>query len=252
MLRKSMFALVAAGAVVLAASSKPPSPSETKWSLTAEKKIVGSITLISDGVKARAEWKSDPQKAAIIFISTAGKIWVKNQGGDLELENYRGGVEKQLAPLLLPPIVNATKLRSKNNGPATHDSGSLKATYRYDADGATSVEILSSGKSWLLSRVSSRNLPSAAPSLFAVSTQKQSTTRIARMAGDLFAPADRSVSATAGAKGVEAGASFADGGDYAALRKLEERDHQWKSKLEAALEEFQKEGSVGSSKGGSR
>jgi len=82
--------------------------------------------------------------------------------------------------------------------------------------------------------------------LFTVRPKKAAASRLARLSGDLLGPSDKSVSATAGGRGVGgSGLKFADGGDYNALEKLEARDAGWKATIAAALGEFQKDGKVG-------
>jgi len=230
------------------------SPTETKWSVTSAGKALGTIDLMTNGKSVRAEWSGDPKTPKVLFIGSDGKIWVRSGTGDLQLAEYRGAAEKIIVPaLLLPSTVSASdKLTFEKGKTATYayNSGApARVTYQYDAKGVSAATVTSGGKTYQLQRTSMAPGGSSA-ALYEVRPRKGAATKIARLSGDLFGPTDRSVSATAGGRGVDKGPAFADGGDYEALSKLEARDDTWKENLEAALTEFQDEGNVGAAAGG--
>jgi len=229
-------------------------PAETKWNVTSASKPVGTITLLTDGSNARAEWKSSANSPATIYVATSGKIWMKAAGGDVELGTTTGaGVDRMIIPsLLLPATLNAkdkvTSIAGKISTYSFTLGSAANATYKHDTSGVSTIELSSGGKSYQITRTAfTSKKPDA--TLFAIRPKKGTTTRISRLAGDLLGPSDSSVSATAGSRGVERGAEFSDGGDYSALRVLEARDAAWKKNLDTALAEFQRAGSIGPARG---
>lgn len=232
------------------------SPTETRWSVVSGGKALGTIVLTTNGKSVRAEWSGDSKTPKVLFIGADGKIWVRSGSGDLELADYRGAAEKNFVPALLLPftVSGSDKLTFEKGKAATYayNSGAAtRATYQYDAKGVSSSTVTSGQKTYLLQRTSIAP-GGASATLYEVRPRKGAATKIARLSGDLFGPTDRSVSATAGGRGVDKGPSFADGGDYDALSKLEARDETWEENLEAALNEFQAEGKVGAAAGGNR
>jgi hypothetical protein len=245
MKRIALLAAIAATAA-LAAPLFPP-PAESTWAVTAAGKSVATVTLLTDGKNVRAEWKG-PGGPPSVFVMTGGKTWLKQAGGDVELDAAPLSVEKQVVPaLLLPSVAGKTDARG-----AGLKYGTSSATYTWDDKGPATVDVKSGTKSWTLTRKTVGKPASTQTSLFAVQPRKTAATRMAAVAGGLLGPSDRSVSATAGGRGVEKGAKFADGGDYDALALLETRDEEWDAKMAAALEKFQKDGKVGEARGGDR
>ena len=245
-MKRIAFLVAVAATAALAAPLFTP-PAESTWAVTSAGKPVATVTLLTDGKSVRAEWKA-ATGAPSIFITTAGKTWMKQAGGDIELDSAPLSVEKQVLPaLLLPSVAGKTDVKS---APLTYGTSSAK--YTFDANGAASVEVKSGKSSWTLTRKTFGKPKSTQAALFAVQPKKTAATRMAAVAGGLLGPSDRSVSATAGGRGVEKGAKFADGGDYDALAELEARDEGWQAKLPKALEKFQKDGKVGESRGGDR
>ncbi|HEY5611708.1 MAG TPA: hypothetical protein VIL97_10895, partial [Thermoanaerobaculia bacterium] len=166
-----------------------------------------------------------------VFLADS-KIWVRAVGGDLELAAYKGGIEKTLAPALLYVDPDGA--------------------YRSDAAGPAAIDLTSSGKKYLFKRTAIGAPVSQDASLYEVRPKKGSAMKMARLAGDLFDTSDSKAAATAGGRGVGKGTAFSDGGDYAAVDGIEQRDAAWSEKLEEALAEFQQEGKVGPSRGGDR
>lgn len=242
-------ALLVAIAATAAFAAKPlfSPPSESTWAVTSAGKPVATVTLLTDGKNVRAEWKG-PSGPPAVFITTGGKSWLKQAGGDLELDAAPASVEKQVVPSLLLPSI-AAKTDVVKTG---LKYGTSSATYKVDENGPATIEVKSGAKSWTLSRKTLGKPASSQASLFAVQPRRTAASRMAAVAGGLLGPSDRSVSATAGGRGVEKGAKFADGGDYEALAQLEARDEEWDAKLAAALEKFQKDGKVGEARGGDR
>jgi hypothetical protein len=240
----------------VAALAAPPlfkSPTESTWTVTFAGKGVATVTVLTDGKNVRAEWKG-ATGAPAVFIGTGGKLWLKQTGGDIELAGAPAGVEKQVVPALLLPYLADPKEKTTLAGGkvATYAYATSTAAYTWDDKGPTTIEVKSGTKAWTLARKSLAKPSSTQATLFAVQPKKTASTRLASVAGGLLGPADRSVSATAGGRGVEKGAKFADGGDYDALAKLEARDEAWSAKIGSALEKFQKDGKVGEARGGDR
>lgn len=252
-MKRIAWVFVLAAAAALAAPSLFQSAAESTWTVTSGGKSVATVTLLTDGKNVRAEWKgaSGPPE---ILVGTNGKLWLKQPGGDVEMASAPVSVAKQVAPaLLLPYLADAKAKTTLAAGKvATYAYATSSAAYTWDDKGPSSVTVKAGAQSWTLTRKTVGKPASAQASLFLVQPKKTATTRLAAAAGGLLGPADRSVSATAGGRGVEKGAKFSDGGDYDALAKLEARDEAWSGKIDTALEKFQKEGKVGASRGGDR
>lgn len=254
-MKRIRFAILAVAAAATVESAHLFSKaSETKWSVTANGRPAGTITLFSDSARARAEYKSSPSAPTVVYIAANGKIWLKSAGGDVELAaTTSSSVDRIIAPALLLPVTVSAKDRvTPKSGAVTSyeytPGAPARASYKHDASGAVSVEITSGKQTFSLTRTS-HAAKAAAAAMFEVRPRAGATTRMSRLAGDLFGPSDSSVSATAGTRGVERGDEFADGGDHAALAALEARDARWKSSLDEALEEFQKDGRIGPARG---
>ncbi len=251
-MKRIAWMLVLAAAAALAAPSLFQSATESTWSVTSGGKSVATVTLLTDGASVRAEWKA--AGAPSVFVGTRGKLWLKQAGGDVELASAPSSTEKQVVPALLLPYLTDAKAKTTlaAGKVGSYAFGASTAAYTWDAKGPATIEVKSGAKSWTLARKTVGKPASTPATLFAVQPKKTAATRLASVAGGLLGPSDRSVSATAGGRGVEKGAKFADGGDYDALAKLEARDEAWSGKIDAALEKFQKEGKVGASRGGDR
>ncbi|MGH9457549.1 MAG: hypothetical protein ACRD2J_07925 [Thermoanaerobaculia bacterium] len=220
-MKRWFLAATAVAAIALAASPLFEESSESTWEAAAGG-MQASVTLLTDGTSARAEWNAG-SGAPLVLVATQGKTWIRQPGGDVELSS-QSPAEAQVAAALLARV-----------------SG---ATYTDDAEGVKAVVAKSGGRTWTLTRTSLRRKPVHA-SMFTVTPKKGAAARLAALAGGLGGPADRSVSATAGGRGVERGAEFADGGDYEALALLETLDDVWDDET-AELTRFQEEAKVGS------
>ena len=186
---------------------------ESKWEVKKGKATIAMVTLLRNGTNARAEWKADAKSAPIVLISGQGTLWIRQSGGDVESKDYRGGIETSIVPGLMKDSERHAKLTLGGGYTATR-----------------------------LSLVN-RNVGA---SEFTIRPKKGAAQRIARLSGDLFGSTSSNASATAGGRGVGgSGLKLKDGGDYDALTKLENRDAEWKTKLDDALAEFQKDGKVG-------
>lgn len=189
---------------------------ESKWTVTRGKTTVGTVTLLtSSSGAARAEWRAD--KKTTVFLLGNGKTWLRETGGDVDTSTFKPTApEHTIAPALL----------------------------RVDPSKETKVTI----DSYVATRTSLTS-SNADASNFTIRPKKGSASRLARLSGDLLGPSDTSVAATAGGRGVGTkGLKLADGGDYGAVEKLENRDAGWKDKMGPALDEFQKAGKVGKSR----
>jgi hypothetical protein len=250
-IRKANVVLAAATAALLLAAAPPlfKNPTESKWAVTSGGKTIANITVLTDGRSVRSEWKP-AAGATIVFIGTNDKLWARESGGDVELANHRGGAEKSVLPALMLPFTTkpTDKVDSKDGKIRTYSytgEEAAIATYTYDATGANQIEVNAGTNQYTLKRTGSAMPKLADASIYVVHPRKGAVTQISRLAGDLFAPSDAKVSATAGGRGVTPIKALNDGGDYEALKKLEERDAQRTAKLSQALTEFQKEGKVG-------
>jgi hypothetical protein len=189
---------------------------ESKWTVMHGSTQVATVTLLTSGQSARAEWKKGAASAPVIFIRAGARTWVRATGGDIEVGSYKGGEEKTILPALL--VVDANR---------------------------TTVKVASGSTSYTLSRTSfSPHSPDA--STFTVRPRQGAATRLARLSGDLLGPTSSGASATAGGRGASGkGLKLDDVGNYDALAKVESRDDAWRKNLDAALDEFQKDGKVG-------
>jgi hypothetical protein len=207
---------------ILAAVSLFSTPTESKWTVTKGATAAGTVTLLTSAKGVRAEWRAAaPKSPLVVFLGGNGKVWVRETGGDVELAAYKGGVEKQFIPALL--FTDA------------------KAKYTKDAKGPSAVEVAG----YKLTRKSLASSNADALN-FAIRPKKSAATRLASLSGGLLGPSQSTVSPTAGGRGVGTkGLKLADGGDYAAVESVENRDAAWKEKMDGALAAFQKEGKVG-------
>ena len=241
--------------VALLAHAAPPlfpAASESQWTVTSGGAQVATIALLTDGKSVRAEWKSG--QVPVVFVGTNSKIWVKRSGGDVELATYEGGIEWTIVPALLLPYTTSTSSKTELSGGKTsvYTYSGATASYKYDGNAPLSIEIAAGGKTYLISRTALKKPASVDASLYTIRPKSTATSQISKLAGNLLGPSDRKVSATAGGRGVKPVTKLADGGDYDALQKLEERDAAWKESMDEALQEFQQSGKVGGSRGGSR
>lgn len=247
-------AVLAASGLLLAAA--PPlfqSPAESVWDVTSGGRKVGTITLITDGRSSRAEWSAG-KESPTVFVGSGEKVWVRAAGGDIQLAQWKGGEEKDFVPALLLPVTTTSRdvVTLANGKPATYSFASSKADYAWDEKGPKSVEIVSGAGTWTATRKSVGKASSTHASVFEVKPKRSATSRLAAMAGGLLGPADTSVAATAGGRGVERGGRFEDGGDYDALAKLETDDDEMEAALAEELEKFQEAGGIGRGRGGDR
>jgi hypothetical protein len=204
--------VMAVAALALLAAAPTPG-TESKWEVKKGKATVATVTLLRSGANSRAEWKANAKAAPIVLLSGQGTLWVRQGGGDVESKDYKGGAETSIVPGLMKNGDHDAKLALAGGYTATRLS---------------------------LTKVS------LDPATFTIRPKKGAAQRLARLSGDLFGPTSSSASATAGGRGVGgSGLKLKDGGNYDALTKLEDRDAGWKTKLDGALTEFQKDGKVG-------
>ena len=209
-------------AVMVLAAVLFNTPTETKWTVTKGGAAAGSVTLLTGKTGVRAEFRATPKSPVVVFLGSGNKVWVRESGGDVELSAYKGtGAGKSILPALLYT--------------------DAKAKYTKDAKGVAQVDV----GGYVLKRTTLA-ASTADASNFAIRPKKGAATRLARLSGDLLGPSDSKVSATAGGRGVGTkGLKLADGGDYAAVESIENRDAAWSEKMSEALAEFQKDGKVG-------
>ena len=208
--------------VALGAPTLFSTPTESKWKVTKGATSTGTVTLLTSAKGVRAEWRASAAKSpVIVFLGSNNKVWVRETGGDVDLATYKGNVEKSIVPALL--------------------FTSTSAKYTKDAKGPSVVEV----NGYKLTRTS-LTTSNADTSNFAVRPKKAAASRLASLSGGLLGPSQSTVSPTAGGRGVGTkGLKLADGGDYAAVESIENRDAAWKEKMDEALAAFQKEGKVG-------
>jgi hypothetical protein len=232
-------------------SAAPPplfsGATESKWAVTKGSSSIGTITLLTSANGTRAEFRS-PSGTVTTLLGGNGSVWLHASANDTDLATISATTpETTTAAALLLPF-NTTKdagIETKSGKVTSYKFRGATAVYTWDAKGPSKVDLDLGGTKYALTRTSlnSSNAPS---STFAVKPKKGAASRLARLSGDLLGPSDTSVSATAGGRGAgQVGLKLKDGGDYAAVEKLERRDMAWKKKLDSALEEFQKQGKVG-------
>lgn len=246
---KPIALLVAAlvAVVPLSASQLFDGATESKWNVTKGGDQVAVVTLLTSDDATRAEWRAGSKTPPVVFIAADRKIWVRQTGGDIELSAYKGGVESDVVPALLLPAMTAAsdKTSSKGGKLDSYAFSSAKATYHHDAQGPSSVDVVTDGATYTLKRTG-LSASTADDSNFSVRPRKGAASRLARLSGDLLGPSQSSVSATAGGRGAGTkGLKFSDGGDYRSVEKIENRDASWGKQMDDALAEFQKDGKVG-------
>jgi hypothetical protein len=233
---------------LLAAASLLSGGTESIWTVSKGSTAVGTITLLTSSAGTRAEWRGTGQPATIVFLGADDKVWLRTPTGDVELASVSAAsTENTVVPALLLPFRTGQTddVEWKDGKVAVYAYRGVKATYTYDAKGAAKVDVRSAGQMYTLTRTS-LSTSNAGASNFAIRPKKSAASRLARLSGDLLGPSDRSVSATAGGRGVGTkGLKLNDGGNYSAVEKLENRDAGWHDKLGPALSEFQKDGKVG-------
>jgi hypothetical protein len=241
--------LVIASAAIFAATAPPlfNSPSESKWSVTQGAKSIGTITLLTSASGSRAEFRSASGTLSTL-LGGNGSVWMRTSGGDVDLATISAARPETTTPaaLLLPFSPTKTAgVVTKSGKVSTYKFRGATANYTWDSKGPSRVDIDLGGQKYTLTRTSMSS-SSADASTFTIRPKKGAASRLARLSGDLLGPSDTSVSATAGAKGAGTkGLKLKDGGDYAAVEKLENRDAVWKTRLDTALTDFQKSGKVG-------
>jgi hypothetical protein len=245
----TLAAALLTAAAAIAAQSLMKARGESKWNVTRDGKEIGSVTLLTNGATAsRAEWTGKAGGPATTFIGGNGGVWIRAAGGDIDLATLSGNTpERVVLPALLLPSTTTPgdRVETPVGKSWSYAYRGAQARYQSDARGVTKIDIASGGTSYVVTRTSVAEKAVDAQ-LFTIRPKKAAASRLARLSGDLLGPSDKSVSATAGGRGVGgSGLKFADGGDYSSLEKLEARDAVWKEKLPAALGEFQKDGKVG-------
>lgn len=223
-MRKWMTVVVLFAATSLLAAAPPlfPGATESKWKVTKGTAAAGTVTLLTGATGVRAELRADAKAPAIVFLGKEGKVWVRESGGDVELASYKGGFERTILPALLY----------------------TDAAAKYKKDDKGVVEVQAGG--YTLTRTT-LGTSKADASNFAVRPKKSASSRLASLGG-LLGPSQSNVSATAGGRGAGTkGMKLADGGDYAAVEAVENRDAKW-TNLDEALAAFQKEGKIGKSR----
>lgn len=241
-----------ASALLLAVSAFAAPPlfkgsTESKWTVARGSSTAGTLTVLTSGSGTRAEFRA-ASGPATIFLGGQGKVWMRTASGDVELATISAETPASIvAPSLLLPFTTTPSdaVQAQSGNVSSYSYRGQKATYTYDAKGPARVEIASAGGKYTLTRTSMATSRADA-SNFEVRPKKGAASRLARLSGDLLGSSDTNVSATAGGRGAGTkGLKLKDGGDYAAVEKVETRDAGWKPKLDAALEEFQKDGKVG-------
>ncbi|MEO6260284.1 MAG: hypothetical protein ABIP63_08015 [Thermoanaerobaculia bacterium] len=254
-MRSPVILLMMMFAASAALASPPPlfnSPTESRWSVVSGGKTLGKLTVLTGTSGSRAEWKPSAGGATTVLLGGGGKAWLRVTGGDTEIASMSSNPIEFLAalPLLLPfSVTAAERFELKDGKPRSYEFRGAKASYQFDAKGPSDIDVSSGGTKYSIKRLSI-SASNADASNFTIRPRKGAASRLARLSGDLLGPSDSSVSATAGGRGVGTkGLKLKDGGDYEAVQKLEARDDGWRSKLDTALEEFQKDGKVGKSRG---
>ncbi len=247
-MRRAVFA--AASLLAVSAFAAPPlfrGATESKWTVAKGSSNAGLLTVLTSGSAARAEFRA-ASGPVTVYLGGQGKVWLRTANGDVELSTISATTtESVVAPALLLPFTTAAadSVQTKDGHVSSYSFRGAQATYTHDAKGPSKIEIISGGSQYTLTRLSI-SASNADASNFDVRPKKGAASRLARLSGDLLGSSDTNVSATAGGRGAGTkGLKLKDGGDYAAVAKVENRDAAWKTNLEAALDEFQKDGKIG-------
>jgi hypothetical protein len=238
-MRKAIGAvMVMCAAAAYAAAPGVVSPgTQSTFNVTSGGKTLGMMTLLTSTSAARAEWKPSSGGKAVattVYIADGKTVWLRATGGDVDLATFSNNFFQHVAAEAL----------LASGRPASATIRGMKVTYTYDSKGATRIEIGATTLTRMTMATSN-----ADASNFVVRPKSSSGSRLAALTGSLLGPSDKSVSATAGTRGAgQKGLKLADGGDYGAVEKLENRDANWRAKLDDALAAFQREGKVGKSR----
>jgi hypothetical protein len=226
------------------------SGTESKWKVTRGAVQLGTVTLLTSSNAGRVEWKATEKAAPEVFIGTGGKVWMRGSGGDIDVATLSATMPpRDVAQALLVPYGPNSTAQSKDGKVSTSAYGGAKATYSYDDKGANKITIKSGNDTYVVTRTSIAT-SSASASNFTVRPRSSTASRLSRLSGDLLGPGNTQVAATAGGRGVGTkGLRLNDGGDYASVEKIENRDANWSANLDKSLEEFQKDGKVGRGRG---
>ena len=249
-MRSVLSGVIVFASVAILAASTPSlfnSPSESKWSVAQGSKSIGTITLLTSSSGTRAEFRS-PSGTVTTLLGGNGSVWMRTSAGDVDLATISAATpETTTATALLLPFspMKSDAVETKSGKVSTYRFRGANASYTYDSKGPSKVDVDLGGRQYTVTRTSMSS-SSADAGTFAVRPKKGAASRLARLSGDLLGPSDTSVSATAGARGAgNKGLKLKDGGDYAAVEKLENRDAAWKKELDTSLTAFQKSGKVG-------
>ena len=244
----SSWLLLAGTTALFAAPPLFTGATESKWILASGTRSLGTITLLTSSSGTRAEFRPQTGSPVTTLLGGNGTVWLRASGGDVELSTISASTPEQTAAaaLLLPFTTTKNDVVENAGGKvASYRFRGAKAAYTLDAKGPTKVDLETGGAKYTLTRTSV-SASSADASNFAIRSKKSAASKLARLSGDLLGPSDTSVSATAGGRGAGTkGLKLKDGGDYAAVEKLEQRDANWKANLDTALADFQKSGKVG-------
>jgi hypothetical protein len=226
------------------------SGTESKWKVTKGTAQIGTVTVLTSATAGRAEWKTNEKSTPEVFIGTGGKIWMRATGGDVDVATLSATMApRDVAQALLVSFGPNTQAQSKDGKVSSFAYAGSKATYAYDEKGASKITIKSGDVTYVVTRTAI-GPTSASASNFTVRPRQGAASRLAQMSGGLLGPTDTSVAATAGGRGVGTkGLKLSDGGDYDAVEDIEDRDAKWSARLDKELEDFQKSGKVGRSRG---
>lgn len=246
--------MIVAAALLTATAANAASlfktPARSTWTVTKNGSAAGKLELSSSGAMARADWAPATGNAHTT-IARDGKLWLRTDDGDVDLTASKEPVASFVPALLLPATTSSRDKVSESAGRvSTYTFGSASASYTWDAEGPSKVDVKSGSTSWTLQRTAIRK--GAVPiATFEVQPKQSRGGRLASMAGNLLGPSNREASTTAGVSGVDPkGIKLADGGDWTALAEAEAMNDEFTSDARQ-LESFQKSGKVGSA-GGNR
>lgn len=219
-------------------------PTRSTWDVSKNGTAAGKVELASSGTMVRADW-APKSGAPSTLIGRDGKVWVRQNDGDVELSAAKSEASGFLPALLLP--ASAGRVQESGGQVSAYTFGSSNASYKWDGSGPATVTVKDGSTTWTLQR-SAVKPGSIAAATFEVRPKQGRGGRLASMAGNLLGGSNREVSTTAGVSGVDPkGIKLQDGGDWTALEAAESMNDEFNDA--AALAEFQKAGKVGAAGG---
>ena len=200
--------------------------------------------MTTDGSHVRVDWKPSAGAPAS-FVGTNGKIWMKGTGGDDELAKAKvDAASRAIVPALMLPTTtsSADKVATSGTKVTSYGYSGGSATYTYDAKGPQKIDVTAGATKYTLTRDSIAAGTGAMATFYEVKPKASRLGTLRAMAGGLTGASDTSVSASAGARGMDPATAMKEGINLGLVDELIARDAK---SIDSDLKKFQKEGKVG-------